>query len=300
VWGGGLWELTGRPASLHLSWMPGGFFFLATVTPQAIVFGAPPRQIGIMQDPDSWSGANERVETRRRREPAFNLPLFVTLSCAALIAIHAAMEFLATPQQRYEAIVWFSFIPARYGVLAGEFPVPQARFWTPLTYSLLHGGWMHLWMNVLWMVVFAAPLVQRLGAARTAAIAVLASLGGAGLHYLFYAGETVPVIGASAVVSGYMGAAARFAFQPPENRRPGAFLNVEGPALSLPQSFANRRFLTFFGVWFGINLLFGLGGIGLGGENQAIAWQAHIGGFLAGLIGFSFVDRDRDQNRDVA
>jgi membrane associated rhomboid family serine protease len=43
-------------------------------------------------------------------------------------------------------------------------------------------------------------------------------------------------------------------------------------------------------VWFGLNLLFGLGSLSIDGGEQAIAWQAHIGGFLAGLFGFALFD----------
>lgn len=250
-------------------------------------------QIGGMEEPDPHSDRPERVEALAQSQPALNLPLFVTLSCVVLVLIHAALEFLATPQQRYDAIAWFSFLPARYGELGNAFPVPAARYWTPLTYSFLHGSWMHLWVNVLWMVVFASPLVQRLGAARTLMIAFASSLGGAALHYAVYPEPGVPVIGASAVVSGYMGAAARFAFQPPVNRSSRALLNVEGPALSLAESLSNYRFLVFFAVWFAINLIFGLGSIGFGNQMVQIAWQAHIGGFVAGLLMFSLVDRRR-------
>jgi membrane associated rhomboid family serine protease len=48
--------------------------------------------------------------------------------------------------------------------------------------------------------------------------------------------------------------------------------------------------LAFLLVWFGINLLFGVGAFGMAGVEQAIAWQAHIGGFLAGLLAFSAFD----------
>ena len=65
----------------------------------------------------------------------------------------------------------------------------------------------------------------------------------------------IPVIGASAVVSGYMGAAARFAFRPHKR----GILNVDGPAMTLTESFTNSRFLLFLLVWFGLNLLFGSG-----------------------------------------
>ena len=43
-------------------------------------------------------------------------------------------------------------------------------------------------------------------------------------------------------------------------------------------------------VWFGLNLLFGLGSLSFGGAEQSVAWEAHIGGFLAGLLLFSWFD----------
>ena len=48
--------------------------------------------------------------------------------------------------------------------------------------------------------------------------------------------------------------------------------------------------ITFLAVWFAINLLFGLGSLSIAGYEQNIAWQAHIGGFLAGLLLFSLFD----------
>ena len=50
------------------------------------------------------------------------------------------------------------------------------------------------------------------------------------------------------------------------------------------------RIMTFVAVWFGINILFGLGSMSLTGEAQSVAWQAHIGGFLAGLLLFRLFD----------
>ena len=43
-------------------------------------------------------------------------------------------------------------------------------------------------------------------------------------------------------------------------------------------------------MWFGLNLLFGLGSLSIAGANQAVAWEAHLGGFLAGLLLFSAFD----------
>jgi membrane associated rhomboid family serine protease len=52
----------------------------------------------------------------------------------------------------------------------------------------------------------------------------------------------------------------------------------------------NRRVLVFLAVWFGVNILFGVWALSAAGFEQAVAWQAHIGGFLAGLLGFSLFD----------
>ena len=62
------------------------------------------------------------------------------------------------------------------------------------------------------------------------------------------------------------------------------------PAAPLTSSLQDPRVLAFLLVWFGVNLLFGLGSISMAGVEQAIAWQAHIGGFLAGLLAFAAFD----------
>jgi membrane associated rhomboid family serine protease len=62
------------------------------------------------------------------------------------------------------------------------------------------------------------------------------------------------------------------------------------PALSLTRSLRDPRVLGFLAVWFGVNIVFGVGSIAIGSEGASVAWQAHIGGFLAGLLLFSLFD----------
>src|SRR6185312_2681652 len=101
--------------------------------------------------------------------------------------------------------------------------------------------------------------------------------------------------GASAAISGTMGAATRFAFEP------GGSLDMwrgmvgdpdRIPAARLTQALRNPRVVAFLVVWFGLNLLFGLGSVSITGASgdQTVAWEAHVGGFLAGLLLFSFFD----------
>jgi membrane associated rhomboid family serine protease len=96
-----------------------------------------------------------------------------------------------------------------------------------------------------------------------------------------------PMIGASASVSGTMAAAIRFAFVK------GSFLSFSRgdadaaarvPALSLMRALRNPRVLGFLAVWFGVNIVFGIGSIAIGADGASVAWQAHIGGFFAGLL----------------
>jgi membrane associated rhomboid family serine protease len=63
------------------------------------------------------------------------------------------------------------------------------------------------------------------------------------------------------------------------------------PAIPLSGMLRDGRVLAFLAVWFGTNILFGMGTVTIAGEpGQAVAWQAHIGGFLAGLLLFSWFD----------
>jgi membrane associated rhomboid family serine protease len=111
------------------------------------------------------------------------------------------------------------------------------------------------------------------------------------------------MIGASASVSGAMAAAIRFAFQQGSFlsfRRGDADAAAQVPALSLPRAFRNPRVLAFLAVWFGVNIIFGIGSIAIGADGASVAWQAHIGGFFAGLLLFSLFDPVPRTRREAA
>ncbi len=241
---------------------------------------------------DSEQPVQTQPDRAERREPALNLPVFITVFALVMIAIHAVRSLLLTRKQDVWSLLLFAFIPARYGEGASDYPVALASLWTPLTYAFLHADWTHLLMNLLWLAAFGSPLARRLGMRRLAALTVVTAIAGAALHYAFFIGDPVPVIGASAVVSGYMGAAGRFAFR---SSRGG--LSVDGPAMTLVQSFTDRRFLMFFAVWFVLNFAFGNGFVSISDADRQVAWQAHAGGFLAGTFLFSLFDRPSFQRR---
>ncbi|PCI03399.1 MAG: rhomboid family intramembrane serine protease [Hyphomicrobiales bacterium] len=225
--------------------------------------------------------------------PMLNVPPIMTAFIVLLISIHGIRVLLLSAEMNFRSILAFSFIPARYAENGGGLPYPMAEWWSPVTYALLHADWGHVLMNSIWMLVFGAIVARRIGAGFFILFAIITALGGAALHYVFHAGEMVTVIGASAIVSGFMGAAARFAFA-----RAGYGTDMtKVPMLSLAETFTNRQVVTFLALWFGMNFLFGSGIINFGGEAPNVAWQAHVGGFLTGLFGFSFFDRHPNRHR---
>jgi membrane associated rhomboid family serine protease len=183
-----------------------------------------------------------------------------------------------------------------------------AEPWTTVSYALLHADWGHVGLNGVWLLAFGTPVARRLGAWRFFAVLAVTAFAGAMVQWAAHPLDLAPVIGASAAVSGCMGATLRFMFQPHvpmeavveavgDGRRQ-AFLR---PAQPLRAVLTDSRALTFLLAWFATNLLFGLGSISFGIGGGAIAWQAHIGGFLAGLLLFSAFDPRRGADpADVA
>lgn len=232
-----------------------------------------------------------------REPPAFNIPGIVVALLAFMIAIHVARYFIS-PGLDFQLVATFAFIPARY--VSGEFgPVfpggIAADIWTWVTYSLLHADTTHILVNSVWFVAFGSPVARRFGIPRFVALSVAAAVAGAGAHLVTHLeqGEVVPVIGASAVVSAYMGAAIRFVFDGISGLGGlGAADDrvTKAPAKSLLRSLRNPPMLGFLLVWFAVNLVFGVGIGSVSGEAGGVAWEAHIGGFLLGLIGFRLFD----------
>jgi membrane associated rhomboid family serine protease len=220
----------------------------------------------------------------------------MTATLAVLIAIHLVRVFLLAPRTDLYLLLLFAFIPGRYSAtLLAYGPLPGgtgADIWTFVSYALLHADAMHLGFNSIWLLAFGTPVARRFGPLRFVLFLAATAAAGAVAHLLTHSGQMVPMIGASAAISGAMAASLRFAFQ-----RGGPLFNRYGgdevyrqPALPLLVALRHSRILIFVAVWFGINALLGIGSISLTGEDQSVAWQAHVGGFLAGIVFFSLFD----------
>lgn len=228
------------------------------------------------------------------REPILTLPPALTAYILLLAVIH--LRVLLPPDMENWTIDVFGFIPKRYDSTLLDITFPGgdgAKVWTFVSYSLLHANLTHIGFNVLWLLPFGSALARRFGAVRFFVFMAVTAAAGALAHLLTHQHAIAPMIGASASVSGTMAAATRFAFVK------GSFLSfnrgdaeaaAKVPALSLLQALRNGRVLAFLAIWFGTNIAFGVGSFALGGDDVSVAWQAHIGGFLAGLLLFALFD----------
>ena len=186
-------------------------------------------------------------------------------------------------------------MPARYEwneLLSGGWEF-GAAIWTFVTYALIHASFMHLGFNAVWLLAFGSAVARRFGTWRFLLFFALSAAAGAIAHLVSNIGDEAVMIGASGAISGTMGAAARFAFQRGGPLDPWSEAGDRAyriPAAPLFVSLRNPRVLGFVGAWFGLNLLFGLGSLSITGDEQSIAWQAHVGGFLAGLLLFALFD----------
>ena len=233
----------------------------------------------------------------KRSEPIFNIPPIIVAVIAALVLVHVGRSLLLSLTEDQRFLYEFAFIPARYApsLLAQTYPGGLAAdIWTFITYALIHGDSVHLTFNIIWLLPFGSAVARRFGPMRFLLFFALTAAAGAATHLAIYYPEGAPVIGASAAISGCMAAASRFVFQ---IGGPLAALGRSGdddayrvPAVSLIATWSDPRILAFLAVWFGINILFGLGSGVIVGSGETVAWQAHIGGFIAGLVFFAAFD----------
>jgi membrane associated rhomboid family serine protease len=233
------------------------------------------------------------------RERIFNVPGAVLALAVLLVAIHVVQEYLLNERQVDELLTLFAFSPQRY---AGTAPpwLPAwwgPQIWTFVSYAFFHANFPHLIFNVIWLVAFGPPIARRFGPERFLVFCAATAAAGAAAHLITHLGELSPMIGASAAVSGAMAAAMRFVFQR------GGPLGMIGhderasyhvPAAPLTAMLRDPRILAFLAVWFGVNFIFGVGAVSMPGTVGAVAWEAHVGGFLAGLLGFSLFDPVRN------
>jgi membrane associated rhomboid family serine protease len=237
------------------------------------------------------------------RQPIVNAPGVVVGLLALFVVIHLVRVQLLSEVQDARLVELLAFIPARLSSVGPElYGDGTAAFTQFVTHAFLHGDITHLLVNSAWFLAFGTSVARRTGAGRFLLFFLLCAVGGALCYLAFNVGSYNPMIGASGAISGLMGAAFRFLL-PALND--GDHDGIAGeirqpPLLSLWATFSNRRILAFIAGWTVLNILMALGASGLL-DGVSIAWEAHVGGFYMGLLGFGLFDgRLADVHQDVA
>ncbi len=155
-----------------------------------------------------------------------------------------------------------------------------------LSAMFLHGGWMHLLGNMLYLWIFGDNIEGLMGHSRYIIFYLLCGIAATMAHIAMMPNSDEPMIGASGAISGVLGAyLVKF---------PRARILILVPIIVLLTTFRIPA-LFVLGFWFLTQLTNGLGGCaGMGGDN--VAWFAHIGGFVAGVLLVKLFERKRELN----
>ena len=193
----------------------------------------------------------------------------------AFIALNVLAFFLelSRPSAALQSFInaW-GVVPKEYAAghdLAPFIPVP---FWTTLLTSMfLHGGWAHLGGNMLYLWIFGDNLERVMGHVRYALFYLVCGIAAGLAHIAFNTHSALPSVGASGAISGVLGG---YLLLFPRNR---VRVMTGRGVMAVPA-------WVSLGLWIVIQLVSGFGSVARTGETGGVAYMAHIGGFVAGLV----------------
>ena len=220
---------------------------------------------------------------RKDTIPSFSRPV-ITLT---FIALNVGVFVYELTLGNTELMVFFynyGFVPARYTIEAvknsGVFLTSPV---VPLFTSMfLHGGWTHLIGNVWSLWLFGDNVEDKMGKFNFIAFYILSGIAATAIHFLFNPRSTVPTIGASGAISGIMGA--YFAFFPYSR------IITLVPLFFIP-FLIEIPAVIYLGIWFLSQFFSGTFQLIAGGGYGGVAWWAHVGGFIFGMLAGRFFVR---------
>jgi membrane associated rhomboid family serine protease len=193
-----------------------------------------------------------------------------------LIALNVVAFFLELSRGSEGALQTFvtawGVVPQEYAVgrdLPPGIPLP---FWSTLVTSMfLHGGWAHLLGNMLYLWIFGDNLERVMGQVRYLIFYLICGIAAGLAHIAFNSASTVPSVGASGAISGVLGG---YILLFPRNR---VRVLTRGGVAAVPA-------FVMLGIWILIQFVSGLGSMAQTEQTGGVAYMAHIGGFVAGLL----------------
>jgi len=183
----------------------------------------------------------------------------------ALIAVNVLVFFIELAGSDAFITAW-SFVPARF--MAN----PSGDFVTILSSMFMHGGWLHLGGNMLYLWIFGDNVEDRFGHLRFLAFYLVCGAAATFAQLAFTTGSSLPNLGASGAIAGVLGAYLLFFPQRRVTVLVGYWGIMEMPAIIV------------IGLWFVLQLFLGIGSIGAAADTGGVAFMAHVGGFIAGYV----------------
>lgn len=199
--------------------------------------------------------------------PAFNTTPTVLILIAVNVGIHLVRLVLPGSWDEYIGILSAFSPPYFLSIIMGEGSLLGfILLFSPISYGFLHGDLLHLVINMAFLLAFGTAIERRLGRVRFLGLYFICMLAGAGasLGLFFITLEQTFMVGASGAISGLFGAVLRMTM---------------------------ARAYVAIAVFVGLNAIIGYTGLPSMGEVRAIAWEAHIGGLLAGFLLMPLFDR---------
>jgi membrane associated rhomboid family serine protease len=158
-----------------------------------------------------------------------------------------------------------------YGLVPAQVMASPAGIISLISYQFLHGGWFHIGSNMLYLWVFGDNIEDRLGHVKYLVFYLLTGTIAGLAQVLADPASQIPIIGASGAVAGVLGA---YLISCPRARV------IAIVPLFFFFTLAEIPAIIFLGFWFVLQVFSGVASIGM---EVAVAWWAHIGGFIAGL-----------------
>lgn len=185
-----------------------------------------------------------------------------------------------------------ALIPARYfdPDFAAYHGLVRHNYWPLLTNQFMHAGWLHLIVNMWTLWVIGRPLEQRIGPFRFILFYLACGLIADAAHIASDPFSVIPALGASGAIAGILGG---YAVMYPRTR-----VHLITPVLFFPVTYRLPA-VAFVAIWFGIQVLQGVGELLLPAGRAGIAWWAHIGGFIAGLILVRAIGTAKQRVREI-
>jgi membrane associated rhomboid family serine protease len=199
------------------------------------------------------------------------------------VAIFVFEVFMLNSQQAEIMIFNFGLVPDKVRLAEVdnlyEFRINVIRpFFTNM---FLHGGWLHLISNMWILFIFGDNVEDRMGKMRFFLFYIICGILASFTHFILHRDSPVPAIGASGAISGIM-AAYMFMF-------PKSTIISLVPIFIIPL-FLPIPALIYIGIWFLGQLLSGTSSLMLSDSATGIAFWAHIGGFVGGMLLYRFFD----------